>query len=86
MSKKLKTRNNARFQLMEESDMNSIVNHRSVIVSTVVIGVALLCIALLVGVLLIHDSMSVTHLAKHGVMLIQAPRMVLGILPPCGLD
>ncbi len=57
--------------------MNSIVNHRSVIVSTVVIGVALLCIALFVGALLIHDSMNGTHLVKHGIMLIQAHKQVV---------
>jgi hypothetical protein len=57
--------------------MNSIVNHRSVIVSTVVIVVALLCIALFVGALLIHESMNGTHLVKHGIMLIQAHRIVV---------
>jgi hypothetical protein len=57
--------------------MNSIVNHRSVIVSTVVIVVALLCIALFVGALLIHDSMNGTHLVKHGIMLIQAHKQVV---------
>lgn len=66
--------------------MNSIVNHRSVIVSTVVIVVALLCIALFVGVLLIHSSMNGTHFVKHGIMLVQAHRMVVGILPPCFFD
>jgi hypothetical protein len=65
--------------------MNSRVNHRSVIVSTVVIVVALLCIALFVGALLLHESMNGTHLVKHGIMLIQAHRIVLGILPPGGL-
>lgn len=63
--------------------MNSIVNHRSVIAGTVVIVVALLCIALLVGALLIHESMNGTHLVKHGIMIIQAHRIVVGILPPC---
>jgi hypothetical protein len=62
--------------------MNSIVNHRSVIVSTVVIVVALLCIALFVGALLIHDSMNGTHLVRHGIMIIQTHRIVLGLLPP----
>ena len=57
--------------------MNSIVNHRSVIVSTVVIVVVLLCIALFVGALLIHESMNGTHLVKHGIMLIQAHRIVV---------
>jgi hypothetical protein len=66
--------------------MNSIVNHRSVIVSTVVIVVVLLCIALFVGALLIHDSMSGTHLVKHGIMIIQNHHIVVGILPPCCLD
>ncbi len=66
--------------------MNSIVNHRSVIAGTVVIVVALLCIALLVGALLIHESMNGTHLVKHGIMIIQAHRMVVGILPPCCFD
>ena len=65
--------------------MNSIMNQRSGIVSTVVIVVALLCLALFVGALLIHDSMNGAHLVKHGIMLIQAPRMVVGILPPCCL-
>lgn len=64
--------------------MNSLVNHRSVIiVSTVVIVAALLCIALFVGALLIHDSMHETHLVKHGIMIIQTHRIVVGILPPC---
>jgi hypothetical protein len=63
--------------------MNSIVNHRNVIVSTVVIVVALLCIALFVGVLLIHENMNGTHLVKHGIMIIQAHHIVVGILPPC---
>ena len=66
--------------------MNSIMNHRSVIVSTVVIVVALLCIALFVGALLIHDSMNGIDLVKHGIMIIQTHRIVLGILPPCCLD
>jgi hypothetical protein len=66
--------------------MNSIVNHRRVIVSAVVIVVALLCIALFVGALLLHESMNGTHLVKHGIMLIQAHRIVVGILPPCCLD
>lgn len=66
--------------------MNSIVNHRSGIVSAVVIVVALLCIALFVGALLIHDSMNGAHLVKHGIMIIQPHRMVVGILPPCCLD
>ncbi len=66
--------------------MNSLVNQRSVIVSTVVIVVALLCIALFVGALLIHESMNGTHLVKHGIMIIHAHRMVVGILPPCCLD
>lgn len=66
--------------------MNSIVNHGSAVVSTIVIVVMLLCLALLVGVLLIHESMYGTHLVKHGVMIIQAHRMVMGILPPCCLD
>lgn len=57
--------------------MNSIVNHRNVIVSTVVIVVALLCIALFVGALLLHDSMHGTHLVKQGIMLIQAHRQVV---------
>ena len=57
--------------------MNSIVNHRSVIVSTVVIVVAFLCIALFVGTLLIHDSMNGTHLVKHGIMIIQAHKQVV---------
>jgi hypothetical protein len=63
--------------------MNSIVNHRSVIVSTVVIVVALLCVAIFVGALLLHDSMNGTHLVKHGIMLIYAHRIVVGIIPPC---
>ena len=63
--------------------MNSIVNHRNVIASTVVIVVALLCIALFVGVLLIHENMNSTHLVKHGIMIIQAHHIVVGILPPC---
>ena len=63
--------------------MNSIVNHRSVVVSTVVIGVALLCIALFVGVLLIHEGMNGAHLVRHGIMIIQPHRIVMGILPPC---
>jgi hypothetical protein len=63
--------------------MNSIVNHRSLIVSTVVIVVALLCIALFVGALLIHEGMNGTHLVKHGIMIVQAHRIVVGILPPC---
>ena len=62
------------------------VNQRRVIVSTVVIGVTLLCIALFVGALLIHDSMNATHLLKHGIMIIQTHRMVVGILPPCCFD
>ena len=66
--------------------MNSIVNHRSGIVSTVVIVVALLCLALFVGALLLHESMHGTHLVKHGIMLIQAHSIVVGILPPCCLD
>ncbi len=66
--------------------MNSIVNHRSGIVSTVVIVVALLCIALFVSALLLHESMHGTHLVKHGIMLIQAHHMVVGLLPPCCLD
>jgi hypothetical protein len=57
--------------------MNSIVNHRSVIVSTVVIVMALLCIALFVGALLIHDNVNGTHLVKHGIMLIQAHKQVV---------
>jgi hypothetical protein len=56
--------------------MNSIMNHRSVIVSTVVIVVALLC-ALFVGALLIHDSMHETHLVRHGIMIIQAYMQVV---------
>ena len=63
--------------------MHSIVNQRSVIVNTVVIVVALLCIALFVSTLLIHDGMNGTHLVKHGIMIIQAHRIVVGILPPC---
>jgi hypothetical protein len=63
--------------------MDGIVNRRSGIVSTVVIGVALLCIALFVGALLIHASMDGTPLVKHGIMIIQAHRLVVGILPPC---
>jgi hypothetical protein len=63
--------------------MNSIMNHRSVIVSTVVIVVVLICIALFVGTFLIHASMNGTHLVKHGIMIIQAHRLVVGILPPC---
>ncbi len=66
--------------------MYGIVNQRSVIVSTVVIGVALLCIALFVGVLLIHESMNGTHLVQHGIMIIQTHRIVVGLLPPCCLD
>ena len=66
--------------------MNSIVNHLNVRVSTVVIVVALLCIALFVGALLIQNSMNATHLVKHGIMIIQTHRIVLGILPPCCLD
>jgi hypothetical protein len=66
--------------------MNSIVTQRSVIVSTVVISVALLCIALFVGILLIHESMDGTHLVKHGIMIIQAHHMVVGILPPCCIE
>ncbi|HKF37235.1 MAG TPA: hypothetical protein VKB35_10080 [Ktedonobacteraceae bacterium] len=54
--------------------MNSIVNHRSVIVSIVV---ALLCIALFVGALLLHESMHGTHLVTHGIMLIQAHKQVV---------
>ena len=57
--------------------MNSIVNHRSGIVSTVVIVVALLCIALFVGALLLHKSMHGTHLVTHGIMLIQAHKQVV---------
>ena len=57
--------------------MNSIVNHRSVIVSTVVIVAALLCLALFVGALLIHDSMNGNHLVKHGIMIIQAHKQVV---------
>ncbi len=57
--------------------MNSIVNHRSGIVSTVVLVVALLCIALFVGALLIHDSVNATHLVRHGIMLIQAHKQVV---------
>ena len=63
--------------------MNSIMNHRSVIVSTVMIVVVLLCIALFVGALLIHVSMNGAHLVKHGIMIVQAHRIVVGILPPC---
>jgi len=66
--------------------MNSIVNHRSVVVSTIVIVVVLLCVALFVGALLIHESMNGTHLVKHGIMIIQTHHIVLGILPPCCLD
>jgi hypothetical protein len=66
--------------------MHSIVSQRSGIVSTVVIGVALLCIALFVGTLRIHDSMNGTHLVKHGIMIAQAHRIVVGILPPCCFD
>lgn len=66
--------------------MNSIVNQRSVIVSTVVLIAALLCIALFVGILLIHESMNATHLVKHGIMIIQPHRIVVGILPPCCID
>jgi hypothetical protein len=62
--------------------MNSIVNHRSGIVSAVVIVVALLCLALFVGALLIHDSLNGTHLVRHGIMIIQTHRIVLGLLPP----
>jgi len=62
--------------------MNSIVNHRSLIVSTVVIVVALLCLALFVGAFLIHDSLNGTHLVRHGIMIIQTHRIVLGLLPP----
>ena len=65
--------------------MNSIVNYRSGIVSTVVIVVALLCLALFVGALLLHESMHGTHLVTHGIMLIQAHRIVVGLLPPCCL-
>ncbi len=63
--------------------MNSIVNNRSVVVSTVVIGVTLLCIALFAGVLLIHSGMNEAHLVKHGIMIVQSHRIVVGILPPC---
>ena len=66
--------------------MHSIVNQRSVIVNTVVLVVALLCIALFVSTLLIHDGMNGTHLVKHGIMIIQAHRIVVGILPPCCFD
>ena len=66
--------------------MNSIVNHRSVVVSTIVIVVVLLCLALFVGALLIHDSMNGTHLVKHGIMIIQTHHIVVGILPPCCFD
>ena len=62
--------------------MNSIVNHRNVIVSIVVIVVALLSIALFVGVL-IHGSMNGADLVKHGIMVIEAHHIVVGILPPC---
>ena len=62
--------------------MNSIMNHRSGKVSTVVIVVALLCMALFVGALLIHDSLNGTHLVRHGIMIIQTHHIVLGILPP----
>jgi hypothetical protein len=62
--------------------MNSIVNHRSGIVSAVVIVVALLCLALFVGALLIHDSLNGIHLVRHGIMIIQTHRIVLGLLPP----
>jgi len=57
--------------------MNSRVNHRSGIVSTVVIVVALLCIALFVGALLIHESMNGTHLVRHGIMIIQTHTQVV---------
>ena len=56
--------------------MNRIVNHRSAVVSTVVIVVALLCLALFVGALLIQNSMHITHLVKHGIMIIQAYKQV----------
>ena len=62
--------------------MNSRVNHRSGVVSTVVIVAALLCLALFVGALLIHESMSGTHLVKHGIMIIQTHHIVVGLLPP----
>ncbi len=62
--------------------MNSIVNHRSGKVSAVVIVVALLCLALFVSALLIHDSLNGTHLVRHGIMIIQTHRIVLGLLPP----
>jgi len=65
--------------------MNSIVSYRRLLFSIVVIVIALLCIALFVGTLLLHESMHGTHLVKHGIMLIQAHRIVLGILPPGGL-
>ena len=63
--------------------MNRLVNHRSVIVSTVVIVVALLCIALFVGVLLIHANMNEARLVMRGIMIVQAQHIVVGILPPC---
>ena len=57
--------------------MNSRVNQRRGIVSTVVLGMALLCIALFVGALLLHESMNGTHLVTHGIMLIQAHKSVV---------
>jgi hypothetical protein len=65
--------------------MNSIVNRGRAVVSTIVIVAVLLCLALFVGVLLIHSSMNEAHLVKHGIMIVQAHRMVVGILPPCCL-
>lgn len=48
--------------------MNTIMNYRMLLFSVIVV---LLCAALLVGAFLIHDSVSGTHLVKHGIMVIQ---------------
>jgi hypothetical protein len=51
--------------------MNSTVNYRYIIINTVVLLIALLCLALWVGVLQSHESANAVHLVKHGIMIIQ---------------
>jgi hypothetical protein len=50
--------------------MNSTVNYRYII-NTVVLLIALLCLALWVRVLQSHESANAVHLVKHGIMIIQ---------------
>jgi hypothetical protein len=53
--------------------MNNVLNYRGWLLSLVT---ALLCIALLVGIFLMHESASAAHLVRHGIMIIQVHRQI----------